>query len=129
MQPFETQVVFEDTGIFLFGRGKSPGGGYFQQADFDTILLKVWDEADPATVVATATLAISTTIFNSLQANDSRWTKDTTGYNFRYGTLASQLPKGGRKYRFEFKFTPTVASGYQPFFGVFRVPTLGLFTS
>ena len=129
MKPFETQLVFEDSGIFLFARGKGPAGTYFQQSEYDAIQLKIYDEADPETVIATVNLTIADVIFNTLQTSDVRWTKDSTGYNFRYGTLAAHLPTGGRRYRFEFKFTPTVASGYQPFFGVFIVPTMGLYTS
>ncbi len=130
MQSFETQAVFEDSGVFLFARGKSSGGSYFAQSDFLSITLSIYDESAPGTLIVPAvTLTISDVIFNSLQTGDSRWTKDSTGYNFRLPVLAIWLPKGGRKYRFEVKFTPTVASGYQPFFGVFRVPTLGLYTS
>lgn len=129
MKPFVIQSVFEDSGIVLMGRGRSPGGGYFQQSDFTSIKLKIYDKEAPATlIVSEITLTISSVIFNSLQTNDSRWTIDATGYNFRYVTLAAHLPNGGRTYRLEFKFTP--ADGvYAPFHAVVEVPVIGLYGS
>lgn len=129
MQPFITQTVFEDSSLILFGRGKSPGGSYFQQSDFSSIKLKVFDSEDPsAPILSEITLTISAVIFNSLQTADSRWTADSTGYNFRYIVPASHLPAGGKRYRFEFKFTPQDTT-YDPFYAVFEVPTLGLYGS
>lgn len=129
MQPFVTQTVFEDSSLILFGRGKSPGGSYFQQSDFSSIKLKVFDSEDPSQpIVSEVTLTIANAIFNSLQTSDARWTADATGYNFRYIVPASLLPAGGKKYRFEFKFTPA-DSTYDPFRAVYEIPTLGLYGS
>lgn len=131
MQPFVTEVAFEKTGgIALMGRGKSLSGSYFQQADFSTINLKIYDMADPAggpiNGASGENLTISSIIFNTLQTADARWTIDETGYNFRYLTKAANLPAGGKRYRFEFEFTPTSGST-DVFYGVFEVPTLGLY--
>jgi hypothetical protein len=132
MQAFVTEVAFEQTGgIALMGRGKSLSGSYFQQADFSSIVLKVFDMADSSAPVNGAsgeTIAPSSVIFNALQTSDARWTLDATGYNFRYLTSAAQLPGGGKKYRFEFKFIPTSGSS-DAFWAVFEVPTLGLYSA
>lgn len=130
MKPFVTQTVFEDSGLVILGRGRSPGGSYFQQADFASIKLKIFDMADPGSlVVPEVTLTVADVIFNSLQTNDTtRWTIDTVGYNFRHVVRAAYLPLGGRRYRLEYKFTPT-GSTYDPFHAVVEIPTLGLFGS
>jgi hypothetical protein len=130
MKPYVTQAVFEDSGLVLMGRGRSPGGAYFQQADFDSIKLKIYDAAAPATlIVPEITLTISDVIFNSLQTSDSnRWTIDTTGYNFRHVVRAAHLPTGGREARLEYKFTPAGVT-YDPFHAVIRIPVMGLYGS
>lgn len=104
-------------------RFKSPAGANGVQADITSITLSVFEESS-STAVATATLTVSSVVFNSLQT-DARWTVDSTGYNFGYATVASQVPAPG-KYRFEFKFTP--ASG-AVFHIVFLVPVMDLYTS
>lgn len=132
MKAYITETVFEQTGgIALMGRGRSPGtdGPYFQQADFDSITLRIYDMADPGTPVNGAdgeVLSVSDVVFNSLQTGDARWTKDSTGYNFLYETSAEDLPQGGRKYRFEFEMLPTGST--EPFWAVFEVATIGLFS-
>jgi hypothetical protein len=131
MKAFETETVFEQTGgIALMGRGLSVSTGeYFQQADFETINLKIFDMADPGTPVNGddgEDLVIADVIFNTLQTSDDRWDLDSTGFNFLYETKATDLPSGGRKFRFEFEFTPA-DDATDPFFGVFEVPTLSLY--
>ena len=131
MKAFETEAVFEDTGgIALMGRGKSVAtGSNFQQADFTAINLKIYDMADPGTLIngpSGEDITVEDVIFNTLQTADARWTLDDIGYNFLYRTKAAQIPSGGRRYRFEFQFTP--ASGVTDiFYAVFEVPTLGLY--
>lgn len=132
MQPFATQTVFEETGgIALMGRGRTVGvdGSYFAQADFDSIVLKIFDMADPGAPINGAggvTLTISDVIFNALQTTDDRWTVDGDGYNFLYETSSADLPQGGRRYRFEFCLTPVGSD--DPFWAVFEVPTIGLYS-
>lgn len=124
--PFVCQAVFEDSALYLMGRGKGPGGAYMLQADIQSIDLKVFEQGKPGTVIDTQTLTVSQVVFDTLQT-DARWTKDATGYNFRYQTLVTQLPDGGKTYVFEFKFTP--AGGGPIFHAVFHVPTLDLHRS
>lgn len=131
MEAFVTQIVFEQTaGACLMGRGKGLDGGYFAQADFDSITLKIFDKADPTVPVNGEDgeeLVVADVIYNSLQTNDDRWTRDDVGFNFLHVLEAAHLPKGGRKYRFEYAFLPTGSD--EPFYGVFEVPTAGLFSA
>lgn len=126
MQPFVTQAVFEDSALFLMGRGRAPGAAYMLQADISAINLQVYQKGRPATIIDAQDPSPAAVIFDALQT-DARWTKDATGYNFRYQTLVTQLPRGNRTYVFEFKFTPT--AGGPVFHAVFEVPTLDLHRS
>jgi len=128
MQPFVTQAVFEDSGLFLMGRGLGPLAAPFLQADIDTIQLKVFEKGRPAVEIHSESPAVSGTVFNSLQL-DARWTKDAVGYNFRYSVPVAALPNGNSVYVFEFKFTPTAPFAALVFHGVFEVPTLDLHRS
>lgn len=59
------------------------------------------DGSDPATSIYSNS-SIGTVFFATLQT-DGRWTRDATGYNFRYtfsGTTFEAV--GGHRYRFEF---------------------------
>lgn len=131
MQAFATQQVFEQTGgVALMGRGTGLTGTNFAQTDFTSITLKIFDMSDPGTPINGDdgdVLTVSDVIFNSLVTNDARWTLDNTGYNFLYETAAADLPSGGRRYRFEFALLPVGAD--DPFWAVFEVPTLGLFSA
>lgn len=130
MKAFVAQAIFEQTaGACLMGRGKGLDNTYFVQADFDSITLKIFDHADPTVPINGdngEALVVSEVVFNSLQTNDARWTRDSTGYNFKHVLSADHLPMGGRKYRFEYAFLP--AGSDEPFYGVFDVPTAGLFS-
>jgi hypothetical protein len=124
--PFVCQAVYEDSALFLMGRGKASTGDYMLQANIEAIDLKVYEQGKPGTLIDEQTITPAEVIFDTLQT-DARWTKDSTGYNFRYQTLVAQLPHGKRTYVFEFKFTP---AGNGPIFhAVFHVPTLELMRS
>jgi len=132
MQAFATQTVFEQTGGgLLMGRGKGLDGVYFVRSDFTSITLRIYDMAEPGVSINGTNnsgegVPVSSVIFNSLQTSDPRWTVDSTGYNFRYTLKADDIPDGGRRYRFEFEMLPAGAS--DPFWGVFEVPTLSLYS-
>lgn len=95
---------FEDSGFFILGRVLGDDAEPIVQADISTIELTVTDLLDDS-VVTSGSLTVSDVVFDTLQT-DARWTADETGYNFRYNAPASAVPNGGRRYRFEFKFTP-----------------------
>ena len=127
MAPIETQAVYEDSGFYLMARFKSPAGTNGVQADISSISLSVFEESSTTVVLGPTALVVASTVFNTLQTTglDPRWTKDSTGYNFGYATLASQVPGPGR-YRFEFKFTPVTGAVFPI---VFVVPVLEMYTS
>lgn len=126
-EPFVCDAVFEDSALYLMGRGESPSpsGAYMLQEDIEAIDLKVFEQGKPGTAIDSQTLAVADVVFDELQTD--RWTKDSTGYNFRYQTRVEQLPHGNRTYVFEFKFTPT--GGGPIFHAVFHVPTRDLHRS
>lgn len=76
------------------------------QADVSSIEYSVFDKADTSTATATGTLTAASVIFNTLQT-DSRWGKDSTGYNFAWNVPASVFATGSKTYRIEVKITPT----------------------
>lgn len=125
VEPYVTQRVWEDTGLVLMARVMTVANVAAQQADISSIALKVYDSADRTTTIATATPVVADTIYDTLQTGGP-WSKDSTGYNFRYLTTASQLPAGNKTYRFEFMVTP--ASG-APMAIVYEVPTADLWGS
>lgn len=119
--------VTEDGGASFLARLVGHSGSNVTQASLSAITVKVFDmdSADPDTEVYSETLTISSVIFDTLQT-DSRWTVDTTGYNFLHAMSATAFPTGGHNYRVEYKFTP--ASG-QVFWALFDVLSTNIQTS
>jgi len=92
------------------------------QADITSISYTTHDLETGEKTVSAGTLTVATVVFDALQT-DARWTKDTTGYNFRYDIPGSELPDGDRSYDFEIVFNP--ASG-EDFAVVLTVDVVGL---
>lgn len=116
--------AFEDSGVSLMGRIRGHDGENIVQADLSSIAYSVFDVTNPASVTAggTGTLTIADVVYDTLQT-DSRWTKDSVGFNFLWPVAATHFASGGKTYRFEVAFTP--ASG-AVFHGVWEVVTTGL---
>lgn len=121
MRVWRTDPIFEDSGATLRNRIQDSTGSYINQASISSIALKVYNKLDMSNTVATASPVVATCIYNSLQT----WSFDTTGWNFQYLTLASQVTDAG-EYRYEFKFIP--ASG-ENFFVLWDVPVISVGTS
>lgn len=102
-----SSTAFEDSGHSVMARVTGNAATDIVQADITSIAYTVHDLKTGEKTV-TGTLTVSTVIFDTLQT-DARWTEDITGYNFRYDIPASELPNGGREYKFEIVFNP--ASG------------------
>lgn len=119
-------TIWEDSGCSVLARIKNNTGDYITQASLTSISAKVYD-SDGA-LVATLTPSISSSVFDTLQtsSDDSRWTKDSTGFNFRYTLAASNFASGDTTYRVEFIFTPT--SG-DVFYLICSVRTLSILSS
>ncbi len=104
-------------------RVKGLSGSYITQASLSAITCKVYNNV--GTLVTSPTVTISSSVFDTLQTTDSRWTRDTTGYNFLFTIPAAAFPSVGL-YRVEFKFTPATGD---PFHMVVRVHVLNLLQS
>jgi hypothetical protein len=114
--------VFEDSGFHLMARLMRNDGNVCPSGDFSAIDLNVFDIDRDWKVVDSSTLTIANVFFDVLQT-DSRWTKDSTGYNFRHAVAASSMIQGDSTYRYEFKFTATSGAVV---WVLFDVPTINL---
>lgn len=101
-------TIWEDGGATCMARVVGVAGTAITQATVSAIGCKVFDLTGdtPDTAVATPTVVVASSVFDTLQT-DARWTKDATGYNFRYTLAASVFTTGGHRYLVEFKFTPS----------------------
>lgn len=113
-----TGIGWEDSGAVLMARLVNTDGDNITIVAVaeNGIVLNVQDKAIPGVHVAASpyTLVTSTVVFDAVQtpANKPIWTFDSTGYNFRYDTLAAQLPEGNKTYIFEVWVTPTSGQRY-----------------
>ena len=97
---------FEGQAVTHMARMTGNDAANITQASLSSIQLRIFD--DDGNVIATRALVVASVIFDTLQTTslDARWTKDSTGYNFKYSTLMSDLPSGDKLYRFEYRFRP-----------------------
>ncbi len=118
-----TATVIENSTVVLLARVADENGNNCEQADLSTIVCKVFDANDPeGAAVATPSVVIADSIYDTLQT-DSRWTTDSTGYNFAFKLPASALADGDKKYRVECKFTPV--SGFV-FWALYDLDTIAV---
>jgi hypothetical protein len=96
---------FEDGGATVLARVIGQAGSNITQASLSTITYAIY-AAETGTSVATGTVTISSSVYDTLQTSDARWTHDTTGYNFTHALTASNFASGDKRYRVEYKFTP-----------------------
>ncbi len=116
-QIFQLAAVFEDSSAYILGRIRNLENALITQASLSEISLRVYDpdnppdttdEDDPA-VIAFREITIADDVYDTLQT-DSGWntTADPDGFNFKVEVLPEDIPAGGKKARFEFKFTDAV---------------------
>jgi hypothetical protein len=108
----------EDSGFSLMARIKGQTGSNITQASISTITATFYnidDEDAPVAIGSPASLTVASVVFDTLQT-DSRWTKDATGYNFRYDVPATRTGTPC-KMRVEIKFVPTTG---EPFHDVWE---------
>lgn len=115
--------VYEGAGFRWMARITGGDGNNIAQADVSSIAFSVYDLADTSAASATGTLAVASVVFDALQT-DSRWTVDSTGYNFAWDVAYTIFADGDTTYRLEVTFSP--ASG-DPFHLVRDVPVVGLY--
>tara|TARA_R110002073_G_scaffold173721_1_gene330826 strand:- start:1725 stop:2102 length:378 start_codon:yes stop_codon:yes gene_type:complete len=117
-------TIYEDTGVTCMARIVGADSTAITQSTTSAITLAVFKNSSTVATY-TASLTVADVVFNALQT-DGRWTKDSTGYNFRYSAIASIFDDGDATFRLEFKFTPTSGSQY---FVVYEIDTVEIFTS
>ena len=106
-------VIWEDSGYTVLARILGHDGAAIEQADVSAITWTVSERTVPDTVVDSGTLAIVSTVFDTLQTADDRWTMDTTGFNFAVAMEAATVPNGNKAYHLRFIFTPVAGEVYQ----------------
>ncbi len=117
-------TIYEDTAITCMSRILGNDAVAITQSDITSISLETFKNTS-TTATSTTALTVADVVFDSYQT-DARWTKDSTGYNFRYQVPASVFDAGDATYRLEFEFTPAS----QPvFFVIFIVDTVEVFSS
>lgn len=101
-------AIWESTATPLIARIRATSGTYITQASLSSIAYSVFDlTAVPAAIVTSGTISKSSTVFDTLQTSDARWTVDSVGYNFLWIAPASLFPLAPRKYQVEITFTTT----------------------
>jgi hypothetical protein len=110
---FITATIWEDSGCFLMARVRGNAGSNITIASITSITSNVYDESNVNTLVAgPTTQTVSSVVFDTLQT-DSRWTKDSTGYNVGVSALAAWFPTGGHLYRVELAFVPVSGENFK----------------
>ena len=117
-------TIYEDTGITCMSRILGDDASAITQSTTSAITVAVFKNASTSATY-TASLTVADVVFDSYQT-DARWSKDSTGYNFRYAVVASVFDAGDATYRVEFKFTPSSGSQY---FVIYKINTVEVFTS
>jgi len=103
----QADAIWEGVSPTVMARWRGSTGGNLKQANVTTIAYQVHDlhVSSTAGAVASSTgLTVSDVIFDTLQT-DERWTKDTTGYNFRHTLGSTVFATGGHTYRVEYRLT------------------------
>lgn len=98
--------------VFL-ARIENTAGQLITQSTVSSIAYASWDVTNAALVV-TGTLTVATVVFNTAQ-DDDLWedvndTNSQPGYNFRWVTPTTLLPKGNTRYIVTVQFTMTNGS-------------------
>ena len=117
-------TIYEDSGLTCMARIQGADTSYITQATTSAITVAVFKNAN-AVATYTASLTVADVVYDSLQT-DARWSKDSTGYNWRFPVVASVFDAGDATYRLEFKFTPTTGSQY---WVIYEIDTVEVFTS
>jgi len=110
MNPIIEGTVFEDGSAWILLRVVGQDGEEITQASLSTITYAVTDLADDSEIVAATAVAISSTVYDTLQT-DARWSADDDGYNFAHALGPTTFPRPGR-YRVEYIFTPVIGFAF-----------------
>ena len=117
-------TIYENTGLTCMARITGEDASYVEQSDISSIGLKIFAD-DSTSASIDASLTVADVVFDTLQT-DSRWTTDSTGYNFKYEIASAGFPDGDVTYRCEFKFIPTSGNTWYVVFSVDTVEIRGI---
>ncbi len=120
--------IWEDGDVTEMARFQVNGANG-TQADVTSIVRKIFNRsASNAEVGSSASLTVADVVFDTLQEASAggRWTKDSTGYNFKDRVPATKFADGGETYRVEYLFT---GSGGEKFWIVFEHPVQEVLSS
>lgn len=109
-------TIYEDSGLTCMARILSESAAAITQATTSSIELKTFKNTS-TTATSTTALTVADVVYDSYQT-DARWTKDSTGYNFKYPVPSSVFDDGDATFRLEFRFTPTSGSNYWVIFSI-----------
>ena len=116
-------VVFEKSGCQPMARIYSPTGALITQAGTTSVTRTVTNLRTGAVISAASPLTVANVIFDTLQT-DARWTKDSTGYNFKDSITSTILTSPNVIHRAEYKFVPTSGDNYWIVFELTTEPVL-----
>jgi len=119
-------IIWEDCDACCMARVTLNGSNITQSA-ISAITRKIFDldGSTPTTAESTTALTVASVVFDTLQT-DGRWSKDTTGYNFRDTIGGINFPAPDHDYLVEYKIT---GAGGELAAMVFRLPTQALYSS
>lgn len=122
MNSFVAGPVFQNGDASFLARVEIDGV-VAQKSDIATITCNVYDlKGDtPTTPVLTPTLTVAATMFDTLQT-DGRWTRDTSGYNFRHAMPNTAFTHARHEYDVVYQFTSSTS---KVAFAKFRVTAEG----
>jgi hypothetical protein len=119
----EQAQIWEDNDCTCMARF-TVNGSNGTQSDIASVSRKIFDRKSGTSGNASA-LTVASVVFDTLQT-DGRWTKDTTGYNFRDRIAGTNFPTGDTRYVIEYQFT---GASSEKFMLVYEVTTLEILTS
>ena len=118
-------TIYEDTAITCMARIQGDDAENIVKSDVTSISLKTFLNYG-TTETATIVPVVDTSVFNTLQDSDARWTKDSVGFNFLYQIDEVVFDTGDSTYRCEFKFS---MNDQPDLFVIFSVDTVEVLSS
>ena len=100
-------VIWEDTSPFMMARVFKNDGSAMLQADVTSIAYKVVDQGAPTVLVLGGALVKASVVFDTYQT-DSKWSYDSTGYNFGFSLPEGAFPLGSKTYSVDINFVMVV---------------------
>ena len=106
----EKAVIWQGTDAVCMARVVKSDGTHIEADDIESIICHVFDvpakqEEGDDYEPAEFTPVVAESVFDTLQT-DSRWSKDSVGYNFRYAVPGEAFPAGNRIYVVQFELQP-----------------------